>query len=519
MADFASLRKIDAIQGFNFGLRAAFEKHFTRDTDQDGLPDNEFLITPGFFAPNDTTPAQKWDKIKAEFGKQNFGDLANCGMSDPLTQPIPDDCDSYQFANFATEEIIKALQIDETSGAYISSIDEIDRATFKKILLYVFSRSAAHGNFLEVSNCDGTWSGCDGGGFYINLDFSRPPEDDLSIGVTDEVYEALPQIEVKKRDTCNSDFSVCGKVLKQPVFPRGVIRVFVPTRIFKALAGVNDIIDAQGMFNKNSAFKQQFKNIKLGVCDTSVIWLYASCPTRRNPRPPCSCVALDSCYPRTNFESIQTTLGFNLACVGNTSAPQNWRLTSVGLINGTSYNPYPETVTQQISMSGALIDYAKGVLENLVGLNQKANEILNSGGDFVIVKSPERKFVWEPEVTGFASPSRNVSTPNFSECEKVAGVKTVFVFEEKDPQYIIDLSHTTRFAVGTSDSDYFSGFATGPVRETNERHATCTTIETRIPIRNTVRFESTYSCRAPNSTAGFCGGCTPTLAEDQGCRI
>lgn len=518
MLDFASFSKNDAIQQFNWGLRTSFEKYFTRDggqgTPADGIPDNQFYIKNSFFAPTDNTLQLKFDAIRKEFVKQNFGDLANCRMTNPLTEDIPDSCSITNFVEFTAAEIKKALQVTKTEHEYESKIEQdYDDYTFKKILLYVFSRSAAHDEFLDVSNCDGTWADCKGGGFYINLDFSAPPPANPTTGVSNEVYEALPKIVVKKTDTCD-EFGVCGKVLKQPIFPRGVLRVFVPTRIFKALAGANEIINSQDMFNKNSPFKQGFKKIKLGVCDTNIEWHLESIPTLQNPHPPCKYVCLNSCYPRTDFEKPQTIYGYSQACVGTTNIPAGYMLTSVPLNSGgknyNPYNPYPPELTAlitgkaDISMKGSLDEYAENVLQGFVEHDAKANSIFSESntGEFKLLKT-NGKFVWDPVVVeSFGAVSRNVMpSGSYAQCEKVSKVRGLFVFEDENPLYRIDLSHDTRFAIGVSDSDYNPPGSDNPVfgfDDPAEKLTTCTTLEKRTPIGNTGRFEISYSCPDPN---------------------
>ncbi|MEK6941819.1 MAG: hypothetical protein AABW85_03110, partial [archaeon] len=506
MLDFASFSKNDAIQQFNWGLRASFEKYFTKDTNPtDGIPDEPFYIKNSFFDAGDTTLEKKFGKIKTEFVKQNFGDLANCNMGDPLNpeSEIPPDCTSRPFVEFTANEIKKALRNQNCGSTptdscalreeYDLKIEEIDEVKFIKILLYVFSRSTAHDDFLDVSNCDGTWAGCDGGGFYINLDFSKPNELGQG-GVGEEVYEALPKIVVKKTDTCNSDRSVCGKVLKQPIFPRGVLRVFVPTRIFKALAGANEIINSQNMFDKRSEFKKGFKKIKLGVCDSSLVWLY-DYPPRGSTLPPCNSHWVDSCYPRTSFETPQTIRGFDgKVCVGQTNAVPSEMFSSVGLAGGITYNPYDNA-----SMRSALNYYAAGtVLKGIVNEtnNAAARTIFldNNPEDFELLKTPGGGFVWNPEVESTAPVSRNVYFNRggswVSRCQKVSLVKGVFVFQD----HMIGLSSDTRFAIGIYDSDYLNDFASG---DENERLAACTTVET-IKIIN-LRTIRTIACTDPNN--------------------
>ena len=61
--------------------------------------------------------------------------------------------------------------------------------------------------FIEIVGCDGTLNGCPTGTFYVNLDLTK---------ISDEDYEKLPQIVVKKR---SSEGGVTGRVLKEPLLP------------------------------------------------------------------------------------------------------------------------------------------------------------------------------------------------------------------------------------------------------------------------------------------------------------
>lgn len=518
MLDFTSLRKAEAIQEFNFGLRYAFEKWFTKDDPEppngipDGIPDNYFTITSDFVKA-DSSREEQWNQIKEEFVLQNFGDVKKCVLANPLDTSTTileekPDCNSRQFVEFTAREIKNALptEKDTTNPEYISQIEDFDEIVFRRILLTVFAQSATQNDFLTVSDCDGDYlNGCEGGGFYINLDFGELSED-RKTGILPEVYEALPQIIVKKADTCDKD-GVCSKVLKQPIFPRSVLRVFVPTRVFKALAGAHTLIRSQPqeklIFDDSSLFKQRVKEIKLGVCDTETKGVFLTKkPDRGRDKRECTLVDFHSCMPRNSFVSPQRATEFSgAACIGDKLElrPMN-RLENVPLaeLSGETYNP-----NEYESMRVAINNYVGGkLLDELFGNNTIINSVLsrNNDEDFEVVENNEG-FLWEPfaQSEEFASrkvQSANGDTDSNSTCVKVSKIDFEFVFQENNSTYRINQNKPTRFAIRVIDNYNPSfGFEEGEFNLAKEDDPPfCFTTITK-------------SCNANNPE--FFGECTP----------
>ncbi|MFH1751468.1 MAG: hypothetical protein ABH821_00810, partial [archaeon] len=82
----------------------------------------------------------------------------------------------------------------------------------------------------------------------------------------DATYEKLPKIRVKNLLT--------GRVIEEPVLPKGQFRVFVPIRLFKAISlarglahepGQDIMNDSKGLLSKN--VHNEIEEMRLGFCD------------------------------------------------------------------------------------------------------------------------------------------------------------------------------------------------------------------------------------------------------------
>lgn len=499
MLDFAALRTADAVAQFNFKLRIELARYFSEDKNpQDEIPDNPFTIDNSIL--NAATRKEQWDLIKENFITQYFGELAspNCQINNPLGNIDFSECKSYQIAEFTANGITDVLRLDQSdNAAYFAEIEEVEEEKFKKILVHVFARSAKKGEFLEISDCDGDYLGgnCSGGGFYINLDFSEEiilgPGD--KTGINDEVYEALPQIKITKRESCEGGSldGPCFKVLKQPIFPRSIVRIFVPVRIFKAIAAGHQAINKNGelIFARGGQFKEDLKKIKLGVCDSEpnycIFLLPPPDPNDESPPPrETATIQRHICKPRESFLQPQTTPDFSNACIGHKDLPQSELLTNVN----PGYNPNkPEDVSN--SARDAIQDFVNDEeLEAFLNDFSSVEDVLRFGeiqtldkiDKFEIIKNSAGKFFWNVSVDVRDFESRTIMFDNAevgkSTCSKISGVQGTFVFEEKNTTYLVneDPDVSTRFAVRILDADYHTGF--GQVYDPTEfANVKCTT--------------------------------------------
>ncbi len=509
MLDFANFARTDALHQFNFSLRLAFAKYFSKDDfPQDNIPDNYFALNSSAFSFGN--PTQNWNGIKTDFTQQYFGDIGNpqCNITESAVfdnSANISNCSARQIVEFASNNIVSSLTLQDSpeGKSYFAQIEPIDQEFFKRILLFVFSRSAKQNDFLKVADCDGdyTGGGCNGGGFYINLDFS--PEAGTApnqTGISDKVYEALPQIQITQSSSCvfeNGNPVSCFKTLKQPIFPRSTVRVFVPVRIFKAIAAAKQAIttnDGKTIFDDTSGFKTQLKKIKLGVCDRKAVVFQ-----------PGVLIDLDTCYPRKQFDQPEEPRGFSQACIGHEGLPGIllFQPSMINLEHGISYNPnMPNDVT--VSASSAIEQHVKEIkladlLVNFSSAERVAGIANSTDSDFKMLRNGS-SIVWGNDVIARDFPSRTIiyngsPTDFFSRCTKISEVSFNFVFQENNPQYIVEFNQATpgsfkpKFGIRVVDSD-FAEYADGSdPTETAASAAQCITT-------------ADFSCQMPNPFAG-----------------
>jgi len=222
----ADLARADAIHMFNFGVRYSIEDWITD-------PENEYLYNP-------TTAT--WDDDIRDYATSYFGGA-------------PGDAGD-QFAWRAATHLSSILHTEQAFGNYTISL-ESDVSELQQILKGMFQKSVAEDTFFEVINCDAgsddqiDFEECQNGSFYINLDVSL---------LTDEEYERLPQIRVESHTT--------GRVLKEPILPRGNLRIYVPLRVFRAIAAAQDFSKGRTGYSGDTflGLNPEINEYKIGMC-------------------------------------------------------------------------------------------------------------------------------------------------------------------------------------------------------------------------------------------------------------
>ncbi len=235
MQAIADLARADAMQVFNFGVRYQIEQYLTN-------PDNSILLTPENVS---------WNEMVKGFAIANFGGTDS----------------GVQFANRTANHLTNILGSGKGQDFKTFRLDlESNVELMRVVLQKLFQESVTQEDFFEVIDCpDGVYTTCVGT-FYVNLNMSR---------LSDEDYEKLPQIRVLNRDS--------GRVIKEPILPRSNFRIYVPLRIFKALAGAKALAhtpndapaqDSSYVEHTESDFgllsariHNEFEEMKLGVCD------------------------------------------------------------------------------------------------------------------------------------------------------------------------------------------------------------------------------------------------------------
>ncbi|RLG70515.1 MAG: hypothetical protein DRO04_01810, partial [Candidatus Iainarchaeum archaeon] len=229
MQAIADLARADALQVFNYYVRYKIENYFISPADNNYISENWISVK-----------GTDWEEIKEDFIRDYFEDPGK---------------DKHPFA----EVMASAIQIilgrgDYPVRGYSVKLIHYGDPTFKQlreVIVKAVSTAAISQdfNFFTVvgdETCKDDWENCDGS-FYINLDFGPEVIDDVD-------YEKLPQVRVENLAT--------GRVIQEPVLPRGKISLYIPTRIFKALAIAKKINED---LNRQISTKK-YKDWGIGLC-------------------------------------------------------------------------------------------------------------------------------------------------------------------------------------------------------------------------------------------------------------
>ena len=305
----SDLARADAIQVFNYGIRYQIEIWLTN-------PDNFYLMT---------TDKLTWKDVVDDFARSNFGSKETGGS---------------QFANRTAKHLTSLLSsAPQPLAAGYEITLKSDEEKLRTVLQKLFSKSIDEGNFFDVIKCEnGNYNECLGT-FYVNLNVAE---------LNPEEYESLPQLEVKNNTT--------GRIIRNPILPRGNFRIYVPLRVFKALAGGFTIAhtdDAKGNRDYglfSARIHNEIEEMKLGFCDRKV------------------------CMPRNNPYTGPEQDGFNGACTGSiqiniSNAKVN--LQSRGITSVESYNAGDQAETK-LSLANIARDRIN-FIANQVGQRQLQN--------------------------------------------------------------------------------------------------------------------------------------------------
>lgn len=289
----ADLARADAIQAFNYNVRFKMERYL--------LGEKDIELNMG----------KDWQDLQDEFAKAFFANPSQ---------------NRYNFAFLLSRNIGFILgNPPSVKGYSIELINTENEAQLTSILQNVVGSSVTQGDFFEVVDCDGSLSNCDKGTFYINLNF-----EDL----TDEEYEKLPQIRVESLAT--------GRVIREPILPRTNFKIYVPIRIFKAMAISKSLAESK---LQTTSFHDTMEKAGLGMCE-------------RN-----------RCYPRTSiYEGKSTDTSNGRLCPGDSGSTfgalrGDLANNEVLLVYGSNYNPSDLANTQntlQRIMKGLVCKESEG---------------------------------------------------------------------------------------------------------------------------------------------------------------
>jgi len=232
MQAIADLTRADALQVFNFSIRQSIESFLTREDEHakgSALPGEEYFASPGYVA--------SWDEMQRRFVAGNFG--------------VSEDAKNNQFATFAARSLISMLSKAQDARGYHIEIRNPDEAGMISVLSDTFKKQGID-DFFTVINCDGaSYRNCTGS-FYVTMDLSDSV-------IEDTVYERFPRVIVQNNLT--------GRKLDEPILPRGKFRIYVPLRVFKALAGAREVACSGGNGFLEDGFGEGLLNAKISKKD------------------------------------------------------------------------------------------------------------------------------------------------------------------------------------------------------------------------------------------------------------
>ena len=383
MQAMADLTRAEAIQTFNYSIRKKMEDYFTR-------PDNTIAID---------TQDKNFYEIKESFAKRFFGAGGDgeqfiYDMATTITNSIPQ------------KKFVGPYEITmEFKGEDLTDKKQIQFETLKEL----FRVSVENGEFFEVVDCqNGNPQNCVGT-FYLNLKTS-----DLD----NETYEALPRIKVFNPRT--------QRVLQESVFQRGNIKLYVPIRLFKAIAEARALAleynkeegslwkENYGLFSPR--IHNEIKEMKLGMCDPNY------CNPRNNPYIPPKQKNMEKACPST------TDAGSNIITIKCTADLIAKGICSEIGENVASYNS--NTRVDSLQQGQVLAELVGQRLCSLAGENISTKEYLDYDpeDDFVLAQDNSYNITCnlgtEKKISiNVSTVTRNSVKINFTSNENIDGQK------------------------------------------------------------------------------------------------
>ncbi len=243
MQTIADLTRGDAFQILVFRIRQSVEEYFV-NTPADELTNVNYITIQ---------KAYSWDDILDDFACGRFGVCPSAGTGE-----------TSEIAEFMANGLGGLLYEGKQMGRYKVSTEGLNEAAnFRQAVIDSLKAQDADPSndfeeVFELSNCSyvedevnpsNSYADCDDGGtFYIKMRFDT---------IDPQIYEKLPKIVVE-------DYNVTGAVLKTSIIPRASLRVFVPLRVFQALARAKEIAD-KTVFT--TQVENKVKNLELGLCE------------------------------------------------------------------------------------------------------------------------------------------------------------------------------------------------------------------------------------------------------------
>ncbi len=307
------LTRADALQIFNHAMRVSIEEYMAL---------NEITF--------ERDKWQDWDALIEDVRVGKFG-----GQRE-------DETETTAFASLMASNLVSLYSSSDFGavGSYDISIDTKSQKNLRDALKDILT---ADDSFLQVVGCEnGKIETCEKGTFYLELDMSV---------LSDEDYETkIPKIVLKDNST--------SRTIRDPVLPKTKIRLYVPLRLFKAIAysramafnvdalEVNNTVEDYGLLSLR--MHNEFDSMALGLCDPGY------CKARTNPYyPPISKSSTEACpfnEPRVNdyYENNPIRLD-----------PDE----TLSFTNVSKYNPTPSARDSGKQLGNIVIDRACEIAE------------------------------------------------------------------------------------------------------------------------------------------------------------
>lgn len=413
MQAVADLARADALQVFVYNMRFKMETWLTNQY-------NWFTIFPEY---------KRWENVKTQYVTATFGGGRN-----------------QAFANEATQQISGTLSVGSSFGRYAISldIDSQNQEKMREALVESINRRVIDGTFFDVIGCtvnsgsDFDSVDCDPGTFFVNLDLSRGAFDPACNAtdnwsnclLDDQYYENLPKVIVRKTGT--------NDILEVPVLPRSNVRIYVPLRIFKAIAHAHKNGFATVFSDQ---YRNRLKKFRLGLCDRR------SCMPRNGDiqNPTVGGWVTEECPLRTG--------------TGGDTLPIRFSIGTGGFSYDDDYAPGRSgSATSQLNsvVQKFLCDPSVGVIK---GFNPNPLETAipnplgcETGGISMITDDISKSI----QITGIA-------TPNQATCSHLNAVIMKVTYTESDPIYRVSQNNSGAYSVYLEDRwpEYREPFSPG----------------------------------------------------------
>jgi hypothetical protein len=517
LESMSRLIRADAFQSFNYATREQMEGWLSE-------PDNVFEM--------DYNKWTNWQSVVDQFASDKFRNAS-------------------VFAGFLANNLPSMIAQSEPEGYAGYEIDvEFDKETFTKILTTVLEQSAQDRDFFQIIGCDGTPENCPNGSFYLNLKFSK---------LDQSVYEQMPLVTVKdtRGNTTSSD----------PIIPKNDLKVYIPTRIFKALAIARGFMHSKLDSGMNTAddfgyysprIQNEIDSMALGYCD------YGYCSPRQSPYFPPDTMyddakdcpgymgsgsipvnnvkfrGTDFSYPAGNDTDtekeiknllIQRLCELSRELLGKYDVPENdnnFGMAGEGFLNGDPMKPCYVTVTN------GDID-AESNLSKGVQMAANSSPIGMPDPFDTFDEEPNRPSEsWAPCPYPYNLPTENQRTGMFLEggeikikdygeascvdtsgtgiqselkCTQITGVKLIITYVEKDLNYKVMKDRPVKIKISTYDHGYTPFNAKIDLGEYYPMDSSCV-FSGSVAGAGTCRNMEGWMCYIPGG--GITNGCYPS---------